>query len=144
MESTRIPPAQRASNRSSFTGREYRDNILAGLGPPGPVEKERQLCLRADNPKVHTAQKCRGFCRETGLQILPQPPYSADLAPSDFFLFGHVQLSLAGMTFASHDESFEAILSVVMKIPKDISHRVFDHWLERLDWVAKSKGEYCP
>jgi hypothetical protein len=78
------------------------------------------------------------------VQILPQPPYSADLAPSDFFLFGHVILPLAGMTFASRHESFEAILTVVMNIPRETSHRVFDHWLERLDWVAKSNGEYCP
>jgi hypothetical protein len=47
------------------------------------------------------------------------------------------------MTFAS-DESFEAILSVMMKAPMKTLHRVFDHWLEPLDWVAKNNGEYYP
>jgi hypothetical protein len=51
-----------------------------------------------------------GFLSRNGLRILPHPPDSPDLAPSDFFLFGHVKQSVAGMTFASRDEVFEAIL----------------------------------
>jgi hypothetical protein len=82
--------------------------------------------------------------RENRLQILTHPPYSPDLAPSDFFLFGHVKHSLAGAAFASRSELFEAIPSVVTEIPREILHRVFDDWLERLDWVAKNHGEYYP
>jgi hypothetical protein len=48
------------------------------------------------------------------------------------------------MTFASRDELFEATPRVVMEIPIETLHRAFDHWLERLDWVAKNNGEYHP
>jgi hypothetical protein len=119
------------SKGSSFTGGYCRDNILAGFVALRPTGQERQLSLHADNAKVRTAQKCRDFCRENGLQILPlplpRPPYSPDLAPSDFFLFGHVKQSLAEMTFASRDQFFEAILSVVMKIPIETLHQVLDY-----------------
>jgi hypothetical protein len=43
------------------------------------------------------------------------------------------------MIFASRDELFEVILSVVMKILIETLHRGFDHWL---DWVTKNKSEY--
>jgi hypothetical protein len=128
----------------SFTAGYYRDNILADLVPLRQAGEERQLCLHADDARVYIAQKCRDFCRDNGLRILPHPLYSHDLAPSDFSLFGHVKQSLTEMTFASRDELFEAILSVVRKIPIETLHRVFDHWLERLDQVAKNNGEYYP
>jgi hypothetical protein len=122
----------------------YYDNVLADIVSLRLAGEERQLCLHADNARVHPTQKCRDFCREDGLWSLPHLSYSHDLAPSDFFLFGHVKQSLAGMIFASRHELFEAILSVVMKIPIETLHRVFDHWLERLDLVAKNNGEYYP
>jgi hypothetical protein len=127
---------------NSFTRGEgyYRDNIFAGLVPLRPAGEERPFYLHADNARVDTAQKCRYFGRENGLRTIPHPPYSYDRPPSDFFLFGHVKQSLAGMTFASRDELFEAILSVVMKN----LHQVFDHWLEWLDWLSKNNGEYYP
>jgi hypothetical protein len=28
---------------------------------------------------------------ELGFILVPQPPYSSDLAPCDFFLFGHLK-----------------------------------------------------
>jgi hypothetical protein len=31
---------------------------------------------------------------------VPHPPYSPDLAPSDFWLFGRIKTALAGRTFA--------------------------------------------
>jgi hypothetical protein len=89
-------------------------------------------------------QKYRDFCRENDLRTIPHQPYSHDLALSDFFLFGHVKQFLAGMIFPSRDELFEAILSVVMKISIENLHRVFDHWLETLDWVVKNNGKYYP
>jgi histone-lysine N-methyltransferase SETMAR len=73
---------------------------------------------------------------------LTHPPYSPDLAPSDFFLFGHINQCVAEMTFGSGDKLFEAIPSVVMEILIETLHQVFDCWLERMDWVAKNNGDY--
>jgi hypothetical protein len=142
MESTRISLAQRASKREQFSGGYYRDNILAELVQLRPTGAEKKLCLHADNARFHTAHKCQDFCRENGLRVLRHPPYSPDLAPSDLFLSGHIKHCLAGMTFVSRNELFEAIQSVVKAIPIDTLRRVFDHWMERLAWVAKNNGDY--
>jgi KaiC/GvpD/RAD55 family RecA-like ATPase len=48
------------------------------------------------------------------------------------------------MTFVSCNELLEAIQSVVMAIPINTLRLVFDHWMERLAWVAKNNGDYNP
>lgn len=41
---------------------------------------------------------------ELGYELLPHPPYSPDLAPSDYFLFADLKRMLAGKKFKSNDE----------------------------------------
>jgi hypothetical protein len=38
------------------------------------------------------------------IEILPHPPYSPDLAPSDFFLFPNLKKQLKGIHFDSDEE----------------------------------------
>ncbi|GFU02016.1 putative DD34D transposase [Nephila pilipes] len=41
---------------------------------------------------------------ELGFELLPPPPYSPDLAPSDYFLFSDLKRMLAGKKFSSNEE----------------------------------------
>lgn len=41
---------------------------------------------------------------ELGYELLPHPPYSPDLAPSDFFLFADLKRMLAGKKFKTDEE----------------------------------------
>jgi hypothetical protein len=75
----------------TFNADYYRDNILAALTQLQPEDDGRKLGVGADNARAHTPQKCQIFCEENGLRLAPDPPYSPDLAPSDFFLFGYVK-----------------------------------------------------
>jgi hypothetical protein len=129
---------------SSFTEEYYCNNILAVGVRLHPAREEKQLCPHGDNATVHIAQKCRDLRRENGLRSLTHEPHSNNLASSDFFLFGHVKQCVAGMTFGSGDKLFEAIPSVVMEITIEALHQVSDHWLERLDWVAKNNNDSDP
>jgi transposase len=97
----------------SFNAEYYRDNILAILTQLQPEDGGRKLAVHADNAGAHTAQKCRTFCEEDGLRLALHPPYSPDLAPSDFFLFGYVKERLIGMVFPSYEELLDAIGEVV-------------------------------
>ena len=45
--------------------------------------------------------------QELGFELLPHPPYSPDLAPSDFFLFSNLKRMLAGKKFFADEEVFE-------------------------------------
>jgi hypothetical protein len=41
-----------------------------------------------------------GKIEELGFTLMPQPPYSPDLAPCDFFLFSYLKQHLEGKHFA--------------------------------------------
>jgi hypothetical protein len=47
---------------------------------------------------------------ENSVVIIPHPPYSLDLAPSDFCLFGHIKMSLSIRVFHDLDELLEVII----------------------------------
>jgi histone-lysine N-methyltransferase SETMAR len=93
----------------TFNAEYYRDNILAALTQLQPEDDERKLVVYAHNAKAHTAQKCRTLYEENGLRLAPHPPYSSDLAPSDFILFGYVEERLKGMVLPSSEELLDAI-----------------------------------
>jgi hypothetical protein len=46
------------------------------------------LLLLRDNGRPHTANKTNETLRNFKWEVLKHPPYSPDLAPSDFHLFG--------------------------------------------------------
>ena len=64
--------------------------------------------LLHDNAPVHTSQIAQAALRDCGYQQLPHPPYSPDLAPSDFFLFRHLKKALRGKKISNDDELKEA------------------------------------
>ena len=61
--------------------------------------------------KVHHSKKVNSFLAATGLKGAAHPPYSPDLAPSDFHLFGKLKKKIAGMEFASEDELSSEIIT---------------------------------
>jgi histone-lysine N-methyltransferase SETMAR len=100
-------------NGCTFNAEYYRNNILATLTQLEPEDDGRKFVVHADNARAHTAQKCRTFCEENGLRLAPHPPYSSDLAPSNFFLFGYAKEPLKGMMFSSYEELLDAMGEVV-------------------------------
>jgi hypothetical protein len=46
------------------------------------------------------------------------PPYSIDLVPSDFYLFGYVKLCLADLSFKDVDQLLAAVEGVLEGIEK--------------------------
>lgn len=72
----------------------------------------------------------------------PHPPFSPDIAASDFYLFGYLKDRLAGLKFESPDELFEYINEILMKIPKETLINVFFEWEKRLKQVIENNGEY--
>jgi transposase len=127
----------------TFNAEYYRDNILAALTQLQLEDDGRKLVVHTDNARAHIAQKCRTFCEENGLRLALHPPYSPDLAPSDFFLFGYVKKRLKGMVFPSYKELLDAIGEVVTGVESEILTAVFEHWMERLESVSQNNSDYC-
>jgi len=49
------------------------------------------VILLHDNARPHTARLTLETVGQLGLEVLPHPPYSPDLAPSDYLLFGPIR-----------------------------------------------------
>lgn len=69
----------------------------------------RGVWLLQDNAPAHTSQVAVAAANECGFRILPHPPYSPDLAPSDFFLFPRLKSDLRGKTFSTDDDVIQAV-----------------------------------
>jgi hypothetical protein len=83
-------------------------------------------------------------CDENRLRLAVHPPYSPDLAPSDFFLFGHIKSCLQEIAFLSREDLPAAIYEIVGAILQPTLEDVFRHWMERLEWVSQNSGDQYP
>ncbi|GBP65691.1 Histone-lysine N-methyltransferase SETMAR [Eumeta japonica] len=73
------------------------------------VEKRRGKLSRGvpflqDNASDHTARVSRQALKDTGFSEIDHPPYSPDLAPSDYFLFSNLKKELRGRRFVDDNQ----------------------------------------
>lgn len=70
----------------------------------------KNIILHHDNARPHTALGTRQKIAELGWEILSHPPYSPDLAPSDYHLFLSLQNFLNGKKFKNEDDIKQALV----------------------------------
>ena len=73
---------------------------------------------------------------------MPQPPYSPDMAPCDFFLFPKMKRTLKGRRFTAIDEIKSASLKELKAIPKIEFEKCFEDWKKRWHKCIISIGDY--
>jgi hypothetical protein len=69
------------------------------------------------------------------------PPYSPDLAPSNFFLFGDVKRKLIRYHAESQSELLIRIRAILSEIPRETLNAVVLEWMERLRKCIDTNGE---
>jgi transposase len=67
--------------------------------------------LLHDNARPHTAYATIEALETLKFEVLSRPPYSPDLAPSDFHFFPHLKRALKGTHFTSDNEVKQAVTS---------------------------------
>ena len=67
------------------------------------------MLLHHDNAPAYTSHVAMTAIHECGFELLSHPPYSSDLATSDFYLFRHLKDSLRGGAFEDDDAVSMAI-----------------------------------
>ena len=65
------------------------------------LQKEKKINLHLDNCRVDNSKKSNEWYNKNGVVRMLHPPYSQDLAPSDYFLFGYEKEKLSRLTFNS-------------------------------------------
>ncbi len=97
------------------------------------MEKLRQLSRRTtsrflhNNAAPHTAKVTKETLEALGFWVLPHPPYSPDLAPSDFHLFRSLRWFLRDKTLETEQEV----------------RRVLDDFFASKDIIFYQRGIHC-
>jgi len=84
--------------------------------------------LRHNNAPSHTSLFVQQFLAEKSIPVITQPPYSKDLAPSDFWLFPTLKMGLKGMCFATMEDIKLNVTAELQRIPKEAFHWCFQQW----------------
>jgi histone-lysine N-methyltransferase SETMAR len=74
--------------------------------------------LQHDNARPHTARSTVAPNQDLSFEYLPHPPYSPDLAPSDFHVFGPLKQAMGGKSFSSDEEVQQAVHEWLRSQPK--------------------------
>jgi len=98
--------------------------------------------LHHDNAPANASLLIREFLTKHEMTVVPQPPYSPDLAPADFFLFPQLKSSLKGRRFQTIKEIEENWTRDLCAIPQNKFQDAFQNWKKRLERCIKSGGEY--
>ena len=84
------------------------------------ILRETRSCRKApifkryilhDNTAIHTSQLTKSEIEKLSIEAMPHPPYSLDLAPSDFFLFLHLKSHQHGHRFTDPEGLKEKVKS---------------------------------
>ena len=98
----------------------------------------RGVLLLQDN----TSQVAMTAATECGFKVLPQPPYSPDMAPSDFYLFPKLKSNLRRTQFGSNEGVIAAVNEYLEDQEKDFYLEGLSKLEQRWTKCIALKGDY--
>lgn len=130
---------------ASITGAYYA-NLIAKLR--AALKEKRRGKLRSgvlfhqDNAPSHTSCIAKAAIHQAGFELVEHPPYSPDLAPSDYRLFPKLKEHLRGKKFSNNQE----VMSAVEQWFAEVGQKFFEEAIEMLEhrWnkCISVKGDY--
>ncbi|CAF4622816.1 unnamed protein product [Rotaria socialis] len=106
------------------------------------LANQKAVNLLHDNSRPHVAQLTQQKIEQLGWEVLPRPPWSPDLAPSDYHLF----LSLRNYLCNKHYEDFNELkldlTAFFESKPSSFYRRGIEILSERWANVVENNGDY--
>jgi [histone H3]-lysine36 N-dimethyltransferase SETMAR len=100
------------------------------------------LWLLQDNAPVHTSGLSMETIADSQFTLIAHPPYSPDLAPSDFWMFRHLKKSLRGKIFESAQDVQEDVKKFLGEQPRKFFETAFSELLTRWEKCVTNGGSY--
>ncbi|UYV80226.1 hypothetical protein LAZ67_18002085, partial [Cordylochernes scorpioides] len=117
-------------------------NLREAIRQKRPVLwKNKNWLLHHNNAPAHTSLHVGDFLAKNNTLMMPQPPYSPDLAPCDFFLFPKLKRPMKGRRYATLDE-IKGAKEELKKIFKNDFLKCFEDWKNRWHKCIISHGDY--
>ena len=82
------------------------------------------------------------FSGKNQTPVVPHPPYSPDLAPTDFFLFPKLKTTLKGRGFQTIEEIQENAIRELRAITESAFQEEFQQWKKRWERCIARTGDY--
>ena len=102
----------------------------------------RRNVVLHDNARPHTARVTQEHFFELGWSILPHPPYSPDLSPSDYHLFRSLKNSLMGTNFSHEDQVREFVENLFTSKLAEFLAKGIEELPDKWQQVIAYDGEY--
>ena len=109
-----------------------------------PLEETSSLQIgsvvfpRGQCTTVHNSILVTDYLTKMGINTVPHPPYSPDLAPCDFCLFP----KLSGCHYETIEEMKEAVTKVIDTLTQEDFHGAFQKLLEWYNKCIAAEGDY--
>ena len=100
--------------------------------------KSGQWHFQQDNAPVHNSILVTDYLTKMGINTVPQPPYSPDLAPCDFWLFS----KLRGCRYETIEKMKEGVTKVIDTLTQVNFHGALQKLLERCNKCLAAGGDY--
>jgi histone-lysine N-methyltransferase SETMAR len=131
--------------KTTITGQYYADilrQLRQAIKLKRPGMLTRGVLLLHDNAPVHKSKLAQAALRECGFEQLDHPPYSPDLAPSDYYLFRQLKLPLRGRRFSDDSELKDAVEQWFSDQPSSFFYRGLESLKTKWDKCISIKGDY--
>lgn len=131
--------------QKTITGAYYAD-LLRQLRDSIKAKRRGKLSagvlLLHDNASSHTSHLAKAAVHQCGFEELPHPPYSPDLAPSDFHLFPKLKEHLRGKRFADNNELKAVVNGYFRVASKEFFQSGIEKLRERYNKCIVKQGDY--
>lgn len=132
-------PAGQTVNQ--YVYREILERLRKRVMRVRPAIKDNWM-LHHDNAPCHTAFSITEFLTRKNIPVVPQPPYSPDLSPCDFFLFPKLKSCLKGHHFGTIENIKKNVTDQLKDIPVSDFQHCYEEWENRMKRCVASQGNY--
>lgn len=98
--------------------------------------------LHHENAPSHTTFVVNSNLTRISVSTVPQPSYSPNVAPADFFLFPRVKRELKGKHLETLDNIQRTTTRCLNSIPQSGFQRAYDAWKTRWQRCIDAGGDY--
>ena len=131
----------------TINGERYRTRLIRlkraiAEKRPEYATRRETIIFHHDNARPHVAILVKNYLEKSGWEVLPHPPYSPDLAPSDYHLFRLMQNALTGIRFTPEQGIKNCLDSFLAAKPAQFFWDGIQKLPEIWEKVIASDGQY--
>ena len=119
------------------------DRLSAEIKKKRPHMQKKKVLFHQDNAPWHKSMKMMVKLNELSFELLPHPPYSPDLAPSDYWLFADLKEMPQGKRFGSDEEVIAETEAYFESKDKTFYKKGIERLEKRWNKCIMLKGNYA-